>query len=89
MYKLTLTKSDRDAFDWIGDRYRNGNNMSNVFYQHMPEDKEWDDDGEITFEISESSAWEIKALAKEDNNFFPCFNDRLKSKMLRFIDSIV
>jgi hypothetical protein len=62
MYSLTLTADERRAFDWVGDRYNSGK-VAELLMDCFPDDREWDDDGAITFQIPEHVAWEIKELA--------------------------
>lgn len=88
-YKLLLTKEERSAFDWVGDRYSTGDHVSTVLCACMTDDKEWDDPGDILFLVPEYIAWEIKACSEEENDFWPCFNDTLKGKMITFCDGIV
>jgi hypothetical protein len=89
MYKLTLTEQERAAFDWIGNRYSNGDDMSRVIAQYSTEGKEWDSKGTVTFDLAEHAAWEIKALAENDDESFPCFAESLTIKMLKFLGQIV
>ena len=48
MYSLTLTADERRAFDWVGDRYNSGK-VADLLIDCIPEDREWGDDGDITF----------------------------------------
>ncbi len=61
MYTLTLTADERRAFDWVGDRYNSGK-VADLLTDCLPEDREWGDDGDITFHIPEHVAWEINEL---------------------------
>lgn len=88
-YSLTLTQSERNAFDWIGNRYATGNQVADVLTDCLPPDCEWNGDGEITFAIPEHAAWRIHALAEEENNLWPCFSAELAEKMQRLCDTIV
>jgi len=65
MYTLTLTADERRAFDWVGDRYNSGK-VASLLRDCIPEDREWSDDGDITFTIPEHIAWEINELAEEE-----------------------
>ena len=67
MYSLTLTADERRAFDWVGDRYNSGK-VADLLLDCIPEDVEWGDDGEITFQIPEHVAWEIRELAEEEDH---------------------
>ena len=88
-YKLSLTKDERDAFNWVGDRYATGDNVSTLLCGCLPDDKQWDDEGDILFPVPEYIAWEIKLCSEEENDFWPCFDDALKLKMIKFCESIV
>ena len=87
MFELTLTAQERRAFDWVGDRY-NAGEVARILYDYVPEDREWSDDGDITFEIPRRDAREINLLAsKEEPSYsWPCFSDRLTSKMNEFCE---
>jgi hypothetical protein len=59
MYSFTLTADEWRAFDWVGDRYNSGK-VADLLMDCIPEDREWGDDGDITFQIPEHLAWEIR-----------------------------
>lgn len=88
MYKLTLTKAERDAIDWVGNRYSNGydlfKQLMNCEFEH-----DWDFAGDIEFSISEHVAWEIQNIAQEERYLWPCFSVAFAAKMDKFVDSIV
>jgi hypothetical protein len=88
MYRLTLTQSQRQAFDWVSDRYNSGK-VSDLLIDCLPEDIEWCDGGDITFLVPEHVAWEIKELAEEEDRLWPGFSDRLRNKLNTFLDTIV
>ena len=89
-YKLTLTKGERDAFDWIGDRYSStGNQAAELIQEGMPSDKSWSDSEDITFDIPEGAAWGINDLAESEDFSWPCFSEALASKMNQFCGEIV
>lgn len=90
-YTLTLTKDERKAIDWVGHRYSNGNDLYKLLTdgEMTPDDRDWSDDGDITFKVPEAVAWEIKENAEAEDGFWPCFSGELASKMQRFIDGIV
>lgn len=90
MYTLILTQGEREAFNWIGDRYSNGNDMRNVIKEYpVNPDDSWDSTGPVAFDLPEHAAWEIKRFAEEDDESFPCFSEELTIKMLRFLEQIV
>lgn len=88
MYNLTLTKDERDAFDWVGHRYAAGE-VSSLLMDCMPPDTEWDQEGDITFAIPEVTAWSINELAREEDHVWPCFDGELTMKMNEFCGRIV
>jgi hypothetical protein len=88
MYQLILTKGERDAFDWVGNRYAAGD-VAKLLLDCMPEDAEWDSEGEILFSVPEHVAWEINTLAEEEEHQWPCFAPDLASKMNVFCQAIV
>jgi hypothetical protein len=89
MYRLTLTKSERAAIDWVGHRDWNGDPLSSILLDCMPEDVEWGDDGDITFEIPEHKAWEINDLYTEADYLIPHFAPELAHKLQEFLSAIV
>jgi hypothetical protein len=88
-YRLTLTASERRAFDWVGDRYSTGDEWSGLLCACMGPDDEWSADGDITFGIPEHVAWELRDLAEQEDFQFPCFARQLTAKLLNFCESIV
>lgn len=89
MYKLTLTKSERAAFDWVGGRYATGADVFDVLCKCLKDDEEWGQDGDITFHVPEHMAWEIRDLAEREQDLWPCFDGALRSKMQAFCNNIV
>lgn len=88
MYALTLTADERRAFDWVGDRYNSGK-VSDLLLELMPKDREWGDDADISFVISEHIAWQINELAEEEGYSWPCFASDLVAKLNELCWSIV
>jgi len=80
MYSLTLTADERRAFDWIGSRYNSGK-VADLLLDCLPEDREWSDEGDISFVIPEHVAWEIKKLAEEEDYSWACFAPVLSAKL--------
>jgi hypothetical protein len=80
MYSLTLTSDERQAFDWVGSRYSSGK-VANLLLDCIPEDREWSDDGDISFELPEAIAWEINQLAEKEGYSWPCFGPDLTEKL--------
>jgi hypothetical protein len=89
-YELILSKSEREAIDWVGDRYATGD----AFYKcllkgrWMP-DQMWGDEVDLTFLIPEHIAWEIKELFEQEEMRFPCFASPFAAKLLNFADKII
>jgi hypothetical protein len=88
MYTLTLTADERRAFDWVGDRYNSGK-VASLLRDCIPEDRQWSDDGDITFTIPEHIVWEINELAEEEEYSWACFAPELKGKLNDFCMAIV
>jgi hypothetical protein len=89
MYTLTLTRDERRAFDWVGDRY-NAGRVAELLIGCITEGQpEWDEDGDITFAIPEHVAWEIQDLAEEEDHSWPCFSAELANRLNALCWSIV
>lgn len=104
-YTLTLTKSERDAFFWIGNRYPHGAEMLNFIWLRGtltdpdPETVDsMDDPRPFTWTIGEADAWTIRDMITfpEDGDAgepylyaWDCFGDDLALKMLKFIDDLI
>lgn len=100
MYKLTLSVGERKAIDWIGHRYAHGEYLrrmlddSSVVRYNTPfniteEDIFWDIDHEITFNIPEHIAWEIRDIVYSNGGSLECFDDEFRSKLINFCEQIV
>lgn len=88
-YPLTLTRDERQAFDFVGDRYRTGYRTKWEIMKGIPEGKEWDSEEEITFLVPEPAAWEIRDCCDDEGGVFPLFGDELEAKMHEFMDKII
>ena len=94
-YKLTLTKEDRKAIDWIGDRYSGAPALFRAWQRvETDENRAWNDDGDFNLVIPEHVAWDIRQAADEDAqgdyaSLWPCFAPSLRDKLNAFLDSIV
>lgn len=86
MYTLTLTKTEREAFDWVGDRYATGNDVADLLCECLPEDKDWDSEVDVEFKIPGNIVYQIWELSDEENDLWPCFSDELRDKMNAFLD---
>lgn len=90
MYRLTLTKGERDAVDWVGGRYRHGTDLCRLLCgqcNREPAEADWDDDVEITFVIPEPAAWELNEIIEEDG--LACFAEELRAKFYTLQGQIV
>lgn len=89
-YQITLTKAERNAIDWVGHRYSNGDDLFRLLMEGMPITSVWSQQGDITFDLPEHVAWQIKENAEqEEGDGFPCFDDTLTTKFLVLIVEIV
>jgi hypothetical protein len=88
MYSLTLTAEERRAFDWVGHRYNSGK-VADLLVDCIPQGRDWDDEGEITFVIPEHVAWEINELAEEESYAWASFDPALAAKLNDFCWSTV
>jgi hypothetical protein len=92
MYKLTLTHDERQAIDWIGNRYGHGDDLFFLLIhncQTLPSNADWFEEGNITFNIPEYVAWNIYAIGEECNFLWDCFVEELSAKLTNFCDNIV
>ena len=89
VYTLTLSRPERQAFDWLGDRYGTGEPIAVTLRGCLPDDAEWTQRGDITFQIPEHEAWTIAEHAREEGDMWPCFAPGLAAKMSHFTSSIV
>lgn len=87
MYRLTLTKDERAAIDWVGYRYVHGDDFYKLLVHECEFENDWDYDGDVTFSIPEHVAWEMVDKLPEDD--FACFAPEFESKMWLFLDTIV
>ena len=70
-YQLTLSKSERDAIDFVGHRYSHGNDLYDLLWggevTSSPDEVEWADDEKITFHIPEWVAWDMNTAIPQDD----------------------
>jgi hypothetical protein len=90
-YQLTLTRDERRAFDWVGDRYHAGtiSDLLRMYCTVTDDAFGWDDDVTLTYVVPEWVAWQINDLAELENHAWPCFGEELKAKMVDFCGKIV
>lgn len=87
MYNLTLTRNERSAIEWVGNRYWNGDDFRRILWSAKNEGGEWDGPDDITFFLQEHEAWEINDHIEEEG--LPCFSDDFVSKLYNFSAQIV
>lgn len=91
-YTLTLTAGERKAFDWVGNRYSHGHDLSKLIMKGQWERNDgwgWLGEGDIRFTIPEHIAWEIRDMAEEGDYLWDCFAPELAAKMTDFCMNIV
>jgi len=94
MYTLILTSEDRKAIDWIGNRYRHGNELFSVLWSECDQHAtgscsdclNWDSPQPIRFDIPENVAWHIVEIIYEG---LDCFSDDLRSRLWEFTDKVI
>lgn len=92
MYKLTLTLSERQAIDWVGYRYRHGDELYRLLWVEcvsIPDTADWDDPGEILFLVPEAVAWRIQEMGEDCHFAWDCFGLGLTEKLNAFCLAIV
>jgi hypothetical protein len=92
-YTLTLTRDDRRAIDWIGGRYRHGDELFQLLcdcrWEAADADgaEDWDSHGGLTFHVPEYVAWELSDIIDADG--LACFGRELCDKLRAFQGRIV
>lgn len=95
MYTLTLTKSERDAIDWVGYRYSHGDELRAILENAVRKvnsdydcDK-WEERIDTTFQIPEYLAWDICDIAEECEYRWDCFAPELAEKLTNFCMGVI
>ena len=90
-YTLTLTREERRAMDWIGNRYPHGYDLSEAIMAaevwRGGDEWGWFGDETITFYLSESEAWHVADIIGSSQ--FECFSDELRDKLIDWVAAIV
>lgn len=92
MYALTLTKDERKAIDWIGNRYAHGYDLYNLLWGRSdcyPNDADWDADCDMTFITPENVAQKVNKMGEECEYRWDCFAPDLCEKLNQFCASVV
>lgn len=92
MYRLTLSAEERRAIDWIGWRYAHGVYLYRLLWANCdqsPNDVDWDSEGDITFHVPESIAWQINKVGEACDYHWDCFGPELSAKLTSFCMAIV
>jgi len=88
-YTLTLTAGERKAIDWMGNRYRHGDELYRLLWvesTQTPDDADWDDPRDMEFSIPEHIAWTVGEIVDEG---LANFSDELVEKFRALRDRIV
>lgn len=88
-YTLTLSLGERQAIDWVGGRYRHGDELYKCLWRDSaatPDDADWDDPRDITFTVPEPTAWRVGEIVDAG---LDCFGDTLSAKLRAFRDAVV
>ncbi len=90
-YTLTLTAQERRAFDFVGNRYIHGHELSDLITdgEQTEPDAEWDGNDDITYKWAEHQAWAIHELCTDEECQWELFAPELVHKLLQFCDHIV
>lgn len=87
MYTLTLSRDERRAVEWVGNRYWNGDEFRFILMDCINHGSEWDDAGPVTFFVDEFQAWNILDLSRSDG--WTCFSPAFVDKLELFLEKIV
>lgn len=90
MYKLTLSKMERNAIDWVGHRDWNGDDFFRLLLDCPVmgiEEWEWSEDFDLTFLIPEHHAWSICSWVNELG--IPHFSPALSRKLYLFVNEVI
>lgn len=89
-YILTLTKAERDAIDFVGDRYVHGFQLRELLWQgclsRWPDGCEWYHHGEVTFTLPEHVAWQVCEMVEQGLDLF---SEDFCSKLHNFCEKVV
>lgn len=88
-YTLTLTPAERRAISWIGNRYGHGDRLAELLTTECESPDEFDADTDVTFEVPEHVAWEIREIGEECEYRWDCLGSDLAAKLTGFCDRIV
>lgn len=98
MYKLTLTRDERKAIDWLGECYRHGHELYTLLCvgdwttesgNELTAD--WDCADALVITMPEYIAWEVKELIDDSliGGKLDCFCDDFTDKLLDWCRTIV
>ena len=91
MYQLTLTATERQSIDHIGDSYDHGYKLYRLLWVESvaTEDVDWDHKGSITFNVPEHVAWAIHECGHNSEMRWDLFGPELAAKLTDFCQSVV
>ena len=91
-YELVLTSADRQAIDWIGDRYSHGYDLFKLLWNvdtiSTPDDVDWESNETIIFSLPKHIVQKILRNAEEEDVPWSCFSDELANKLNDLIERI-
>lgn len=80
-----------ESLQWIAERYEYATELERAIL-NAKVDPEWSIDSErypVTFDISESDAWNVADAVEREDGFLTCMGGRLKDEVLKLLGSIV
>ena len=88
--KIMLTRDERRAIDWIGERYAHGYDLKKVLWGNYDGNFDWENSVDITFEVPENKAWAIAEIIRIETEDWKCslacFNAELNEKIYNFLN---
>lgn len=80
---LTLTLGERQALDWVGNRYATGDDLYKhlwVYCEQSDDEQDWDDPRPMTFLFNQDNLDETYRICGEEDFLYPCFAPALVQK---------
>ena len=83
--------SEIKSLQWIAERYNYASELERAII-NAKVDPEWSIDSErypVTFDISESDAWNVQSAVESEDGYLTCLDGRLKAELEKLLESIV